>query len=369
MRSTMACMILACFILTGEARAATQLPAPGDTFPDLEILAPLDDEDRQYLGLKRPWLSFLTPKSFTLSDSVADVLVVEFFNIYCTSCQAQAPVLNRVFAAIDADAALRDRVTFIGIGAGNSEREIAQFAAQRGVSFPLVPDPDFVLYNAIGDPGGTPLTLVLRRVPDDGWRVFASHHGLHRDVDQIRNRIVQATRGESAARTALHSPPDDRMLRLAIDRDRQRDAVRTAVLYGQSADTQIERLVQLTVPGDQRVWQAAVRRMGNTQIVYAVIISRKPVCDLCHGIHFILVFDPAGTIVNFMPLHVTKWGNAMWDDSDSAFMRARLNGRSIRRPQAFDAQVDAVATATMSSALIINSVNSLDSLRKRLPRP
>ena len=370
MKSTLLCMILVCGCLGGQAMAATHLPALGATFPDLEITAPLANAQRQYLGLKRPLLSFLTPKSFALSDIAADILVVEFFNIYCTSCQAQAPTLNRLFAEVSADATLRDRVRFIGIGAGNNEREIAQFAETRQVPFPVVSDPEFIHYNAIGDPGGTPLIVILRRAADGAWETFASHFGLIREAALVRDQISQAARGAASVdATAPTRPAEDRMLTLAQDPEQQRAEVTAAILHGQPSGTRIESLASLTVPGYERVWQAQVRARGDRQCVYAVIISRKPVCDLCHGIHFIIVFNTAGTIVNFMPLHVTKWGNVAWDETDSAFMRHRLKGRSVLQPQLFDAQVDAVATATMSSALIVNSVNTLGSLRARLPLP
>jgi len=67
-------------------------------------------------------------------------------------------------------------------------------------------------------------------------------------------------------------------------------------------------------------------------------------------------------IVNFLPLQVTKVGNAKWDAKEIEKMKGRLVGRSILQPTDFDPQVDSISSATMTAALIVDSVNKAKSL-------
>jgi hypothetical protein len=52
---------------------------------------------------------------------------------------------------------------------------------------------------------------------------------------------------------------------------------------------------------------------------------------------------------------VSKLENEPWDESDVAKMRQRIQGRYLFDPFVFDAKVDAVSSATISSAVIFNS--------------
>jgi hypothetical protein len=67
-------------------------------------------------------------------------------------------------------------------------------------------------------------------------------------------------------------------------------------------------------------------------------------------------------IVNFLPLQVTKLDNAKWDAKEIEKMRGLLVGRSILQPTDFDPHVDSISSATMTSALIVDSVNKARSL-------
>jgi hypothetical protein len=102
------------------------------------------------------------------------------------------------------------------------------------------------------------------------------------------------------------------------------------------------------------------------ETLYAKVISRKPTCDVCHGIHFIIVFNREGIITGFTPIYLTKYGNIKWSAADIAFMRERIVGRSVLTRKTFNHAVDALSTATMSSALIFNSLNKLQSVFSEL---
>jgi hypothetical protein len=54
---------------------------------------------------------------------------------------------------------------------------------------------------------------------------------------------------------------------------------------------------------------------------------------------------------------LTKYGNEDWDEADIGAMRRRIVGRYIYRPFSFKAKVDAVTSATITSAAIFRGLN------------
>jgi hypothetical protein len=82
-----------------------------------------------------------------------------------------------------------------------------------------------------------------------------------------------------------------------------------------------------------------------------------PTCDVCHETHFIYTFEADGKILQFIPLRLSKYGNEDWDEADIAKMRLRIVGRYIYHPFAFKAKVDAVTSATITSASIFKGLS------------
>lgn len=91
--------------------------------------------------------------------------------------------------------------------------------------------------------------------------------------------------------------------------------------------------------------------------LFTRLVSRGPICDICHAVHFLYPFDKKGMILNFLPLEVTKQSNLPWNAQEVKQMKRRLVGRSILHPVDFDPQVDSVSSATMTSALIVDAIN------------
>jgi len=108
-------MVLTCNTAFGAKK--TVLLSPGDRFPNLIFSDELGKEDKEYLGIRIPFFSFTKKEKMLLEEIQAELLFVEFFNKYCTSCQLQAPVNNKIYDAVISDNNLKNRVKFIGIGA------------------------------------------------------------------------------------------------------------------------------------------------------------------------------------------------------------------------------------------------------------
>lgn len=344
---------------------------PGDMVPAHTFRYSLASQDSSYLGITQVFFSFFSTSEVSLQNIPAEVLVIELFNVYCPSCQAQAPVLNTVHEAVMKTDGLRDKVRFIGIGAGNTGKEVDRFRKEKAIAFPLIPDADFAFYNAIGDPGGTPFTVIAKQT-SKGLTVIAANLGLVRDATTILQQIQEAAMPGAAGRPVIVESdlPDataDRMLELRLSENALLEKVKESMRAACPPGTVIGQPAKLMLGQGQSVYRAEVDGKQKS-VLFSQVISRKPVCDVCHGVHFIITFDRAGTIRSFTPLHITKHGNVLWSEGDVSWMASRLIGRSIQKGIAFDPEADAVSGATMSSALIVNSANSLKTVIEELVR-
>lgn len=66
------------------------------------------------------------------------------------------------------------------------------------------------------------------------------------------------------------------------------------------------------------------------------------------------------------PLQLTKWGNKKWTLNDVLKMRRKLVGSHLTSPPSFDAEVDAISSATITSAVIFDSFGQGKSLLQEL---
>ncbi len=123
---------------------------------------------------------------------------------------------------------------------------------------------------------------------------------------------------------------------------------------------------KVSLPNGEEIYVGEIQAGKQKSFLFCKLVSRLPACDICHATHFWLVFNGKGMIVNFLPLEVTKDINRPWDEQDVEKMRRRLIGRSILEPMKFDAHVDSISTATLTAALIIDSINRAKDLYEGL---
>jgi thiol-disulfide isomerase/thioredoxin len=316
-------------------------------------------------------MGMFVPKEFKPADIAADVLVIEFFNIHCMSCQRQAPVMNEVFDRVNAHEALRNRVRFFGIGVGNTQMEADMFMRRYSVAFPLFADPGFENYDAIGEPGATPLTIIVRKNGQD-IRIVSAHVGLERRADFFMAKIRIALQDDPFATLAKHveQHPEGigRKRRLNLDMSDAEVGKRVLASMHKAigGDVIIENIAKKTYPRSGEIYVGSAVQYGLAMTVYAQVVSRPPTCDVCHGVHFILVFDSYGQLRYFEPLHLTKYGNVEWSAYDADSMRRRIIGLDVRYPFGYDPAVDSVTMATMTSSIILNSVQRLQDVFKEI---
>ena len=95
--------------------------------------APITEDGAKYLGLAKAG-------DFTLSRRQSALFVmVEQFNNTCPHCMAQAPIMNALFAKVQADPQLKDKLKIMAAGQGNDATAMKMWQAFHKVPFPLVP--------------------------------------------------------------------------------------------------------------------------------------------------------------------------------------------------------------------------------------
>lgn len=340
-----------------DSRAA-QTIAAGDHFPEVPLAAPADAADRTYLGLQ-------DGKLFTASRIRADVVLVELLNVHCPHCMMQAPSYNELYRRIEGDSSTRGRIKLLGIGVGNLPEEIAAFRRAQRVPFPILPDASFEVLRALGV-RATPFSIYLRQErPGTPGVVADTHLGLNTHYEELSVTLRALADAEPAGlrRRAVRSDAAGDAVAPILPGEELRQRVRAALL---EAGGTLIRMERLELPSGRQVFEGLLREEEQARTVFAEVIDRPSVCDICHDLHFIYVFDRTGTVLGFLPLHLTKYGNVNWDAADVERMRRRVVGRSLASWRPFDPEVDAVTAATITSAMVFDSLAQGGALLREL---
>lgn len=314
--------------------------------PGVRLRDALTPEQRAYLGLG-------TAAPFTIGAVRGDLVVIEFFNSSCYACALMAPVMDLAWRKVDARADLKDRVRFVGIGVGSTLEQVRDFHERYDSPFPMIADPEFAAFDALGTSEGTPYLMLLRRRADGSVTARAQ-------VGYIPQAEVVVAAIESAL---AQIPPVD-----ATPRELTGSGWRTLKppLTGAELDARLvaaaaEVGLVGAVPAPVKVaaGETFYRLTAAGKSLWALVAGRAKVCNVCHDIFFIVVFDDSGLVVNLAPIVITKYKNVEFDAGDVAFLKGRVVGRLLSREIVFDPTVDAVSTATMSSALVFDTLRRL----------
>jgi hypothetical protein len=342
----------------------------GDYFPEIVFEALLTQQEKGYLGISDSLKNSTKLDklySFTFLDIKAELLIVEFLNVHCVSCQAQAPVMNRVYELIQKDDYLRGKVKMLGICPGNTYREIMKFKKEKAVQFPFIPDTQFDYYEVVGGQCGTPFILMVRRGEKD--HIITWSH-----IGQISSPLYFMQEAWDALKTDLHAvaqkAKEKGSMKIIMERPEpyisDEEMQKKILASMERLKLNLSGLKKVTLSNNEDIFIIKAIGRGGEKFLFSKLISRNSVCDLCHAIHFVLTFDEKGVVVNFDPIHVTKYGNVKWSIAEIIQTREKLIGKSILKPIAFDPEVDAVSLATMSSSLIFNSVQRAERYYKEL---
>jgi hypothetical protein len=275
--------------------------------------------------------------------------------------------MNQVYEAVGKDPQLRGKVKFLGIAAGNNQTEVDSFKAEKKIPFPIIPDSKFLAYEAIGDPGATPFTLLVRRT-DSGLVVTGAKVGLVKNPETWMKEIQESLGADWIA--LLKQPKDtsfqESKANKLLLKYSPEDILKKAQESMASRKWKVQKVAKVNLSEEEDIFVGEIQGGSQKSYLFSKLVSRAPTCDVCHATHFFMVFDEKGMVVNFLPLQVTKQNNIAWESQEIEKMKQRLVGRSILQPTDFDPQVDSVSSATMTAALIVDSVNKAKGLYEGL---
>jgi peroxiredoxin len=327
-------------------------------FPDLIFAQSLSREDQDYLGL--PF-----KKIFSFREITGNLILVEFLSTYCVNCQRQAPIFNEVYSLIERDPRLKGKVKMIGIAAGNNLNEVQLFKKAYHIPYPILSDARFDAHTAVGSPR-TPFSIWVRRDAQRNSIVVSTHLGLiesvkstldeTRAVLQYNLALLKPKKGEIYEGDALKPPiPEEELVLKA----------RAGMEVSGGKVLQIEKI---SLTDKDWIYVGKVDFGTHQKNLFSKLASRRAVCDICHDTFFIYTFDPDGKIIDVVPVQLTKIDNLNWTEEDIKKLKGRTIGRSILKPFSFDPAVDSVSGATITAALVFDSLDKAKVIFEKLKK-
>jgi hypothetical protein len=149
----------------------------------LELASPSTADERVYLGLNAD--------TFRLADVQADIIIIEFFSIYCALCAKEAPGVAELFRLAQKQSTPQRRITLLGIGAGSTAAEVARFQKLHNVPFPLVPDQKVIVARTM-KMAITPGFIALKKQPDGSLIALHTRSGVLGPPQRFLDSALQA---------------------------------------------------------------------------------------------------------------------------------------------------------------------------------
>jgi len=182
MRYMAVCLLLSLFLAVPAGAAS--VPAVSKNLPDIILDGPQNAGDTGYLGLPQG------DKPFRLQAVKAGAVIVVIFNIYCRTCQEEAPRLRVLYERIAADPVAAGKIKIVGIGVGNSAYEVDTFRKRYRIPFPLFPDLNSAIHKQVGEVR-TPYLFGVKTGGDGASRIFYSREGGFSSADEFLRRIIR----------------------------------------------------------------------------------------------------------------------------------------------------------------------------------
>ena len=327
-------------------------------FPDLIFTHSLSREDQNYLGLS-------PKKVFSFREITGNLILVEFLSTYCVNCQRQAPIFNEVYSLIERDPRLNGKVKMIGIAAGNNLNEVQIFKKAYHIPYPILSDARFDAHTAVGSPR-TPFSIWVRRDAQRNSIVVSTHLGL---IESVKSALDE-TRAVLQYNLALLKPKKGAIyegdtLSPPISEEELVTKARAGMEASGGKVLQIEKI---SLKDGDWIYAGKVDFGAHQKNLFSKLASRRAVCDICHDTFFIYTFDPEGKVIDIVPVQLTKTGNLKWTEEDIKKLKSRTIGKSILKPFAFNPSVDSVSGATITAALVFDSLDKAKVIFEKLKK-
>ena len=346
-------------ILSGNIQAAKSISA-GETFPATLLPAPFESIQCSYLGIP-------AEQPFAFRQINAQVVLIEVLNVHCPHCQKQTAPYNRLYRMIEADPETRGRIKMVGVAVANDDEDIDDFVIIYSVAYPIVSDRNFKLYSAVRA-GETPFSIyVLRDSTSEPFVVAGTHLGSDDNVDELFAYLKDLLGTQTSEFTSLPRDKEATVVRLQPPQNESEINKIVAGSFARQGEL-VGAVGKHDLPSGRKIYTATVMKGDAVRKLFLEISSRSAICDICHSVHFAYVFDSAGLILDFIPLSLTKYGNVEWNKVEVGFFRRRVVGRQLAGDWGFDAKVDSVSSATMTSAIIFDELDHGGKLLEELRR-
>jgi hypothetical protein len=159
-------------------------PAKGGKLPVINLQIPKDRVQRIYLGLTGNGY-------FRIPQIKADAIIINIFNLYCPICQSTASAMTEIYHWIEDNPIIKDKIKLIGIGVGNSLLELEVFKRNNDIPFPVFPDENFEIHQALGEVR-TPFFIAIKLEKDGSHEIVHTHLGGLTDPRAFLDLMVEA---------------------------------------------------------------------------------------------------------------------------------------------------------------------------------
>jgi hypothetical protein len=310
---------------------------PGDLFPEMDFDITLNKTAQKYLRIKKKG------REIELSDIKADIILIEVLSVYCVSCMSQTSYDRELFLMIEDNENTVGRVKLIGIAAGNNLREVNKFVEEFNVPYPVFPDFKFSKYDQVGQVR-TPFKIFLLKRPDNKFQVMKTELGVNENVKDTFDTIVNILEGsyyieEKFEMASAEIKPIDQAWIDSLLKE-------WLTLKGETI------LIKELFEDSGRI----VHKIGSEEDIFAILINRPSTCDVCEPVQFIYMIDRFGTVLDLIPIKLSKLYNASFDENDIIKIKKGLIARNVREGITFTPQVDAISSATITSGLVYDSI-------------
>ena len=170
--------------INGLAFAASSAPVKGGILPVISLPIPKNSDEKIYLGLSGEG-------SFKIPQIKAKGVLIKIFNLYCPICQSTAAAMAELYRQIEHNPDLKDKIKLIGIGAGNNLLEIEVFKQNHNIPFPIFPDENFKIHQALGEVR-TPFFIAIKMEKDGSNEIVHTHLGGLTNARAFLDLMVEA---------------------------------------------------------------------------------------------------------------------------------------------------------------------------------
>jgi hypothetical protein len=241
--------------------------------------------------------------------------------------------------------------------------EVKEFQEKYHIPYPIIPDPEFRIHNALGS-SKTPYSYYIRK--DSNTKssyIVGTHLGANRNYENLYDELFSMLSVDMSPALSANVTNTTKILDEPYQLDKTKIEMKVRAAF-ETVGGKLGRFKE--IPSQSRGYIYAGELEKGNQKLYAVAANRTVPCDVCHDAQFIYIFDNTGKVLLFEPIQLTKHGNKPWNDDDLSLIRSRILGKYITHPVAYDLQLDAVSSATITSAVIYDDLIDAQKLYERL---